>query len=294
MSYHFLLSITISLLFQSLWMLDIATSQSVECVSIKSNSSFEADANGGLREASIGCNSTYPVLLSCGYSTLGQLTKEVRGNTIQYFPGNDELGDPQRCTTQSSASDATTAAFAYAQCCKFPETASITCDHYRDETPTNTGNGAINTASCADNSDLSGGLLFSCTSRNVDGNGIGTGGTYPFSSDTELSSGTFPASLSVCTAQTLDIGDTSDQAVQGEMQCCTISNGNDILECEYIIDKTDGIIDKTAIVGCNSNQFIAGCAGWVNSTDSDAVVKYEMYIFFMCHRYVYSFLIIQK
>ena len=88
-------------------------------------------------------------------------------------------------------------------------------------------------------------------------------------------SGPFPqtdsASLSVCTAQTGVIG--SNTAVQGEMQCCTISNGNDNLICTYVIDRS--FASQEVSVGCNTDQFIAGCAGWVDGNNANAIIKYE-------------------
>ena len=115
-----------------------------------------------------------------------------------------------------------------------------------------------------------------------EGLGIGTGGAYPFSLSSEFSGGSFRrsinASLDVCSAQTLQIGDP-DEAVDAEMQCCNISNGNDDLVCEYRIGFSTG---REQSVGCNDNNaFIAGCSGWVDSTNPGAIVKYEMYIIYM-------------
>ena len=269
MNIYSLLSITFSLLFQFLWILDVATSQTVECVSNEAGPTNEGEFVSAinLTRASAVCIDPHPVLLSCGYRTLLQTAQIVRGNTIRYIPQDDgvfDVGDPQRCITESENSTAL-GAFVYAQCCKFPDSAMITCDQYRSF--------SSNSANCRpNNTDLPGGSLFSCTSRNQNGGGVGTGGAFPFSLSTAFTGQTYPltidpAELNVCTAETLS---NAPQAVQAEMQCCNITNGNDNLVCEYIVA---GEVARTVTVGCGGGQFIAGCSGWTAAN----VIKYVPY-----------------
>ena len=261
-----------SLLFQFLWLLDVATSQTVNCVSIRAGPTNEGEfvSSLNLMRASASCESTHQ-LLSCGYQTVLQGADEVLGNTIRYIPpdvGTPGLGDPQRCTTQSKNSTAL-GAYVYAQCCNFPDSAMITCDQFRSF--------SASSASCRpDNTDFPGASLFSCTSRNEVGGGVGTGGAFPFTSSTAFTDQTYPftinpAELNVCTAQTIG---TPTPPVEAEMQCCNITNGNDNLLCEYIVS---GAIGREITVACNDGQFIAGCSGWTPAN----VIKYVLYETFL-------------
>ena len=252
----------------------------VQCVSLESDPSNDQTISGTMKRATVTCDGTnYPTMLSCGFQTYLDSQTESRGNTIRYIPGQTDPGDPQRCTAEYATNSAGKEAYAYAQCCKFPDSTTVTCDHHRNDAGgPQTGDDSINDGDCS-GSLFPTAKLFGCSLHNDDG--AGSEGTYPFASTAEfvsLAPATISASLSECTSETGDIG-SSSQAVYSEMQCCTITS-NDILNCDYVVRKaTVGTVSASCN---NADQFIAACSGWINppTTSATTIVKYEIHDIF--------------